>query len=78
MCEASYEFTNEANEGDYDDLAVTIGYTSFQNFFNSTDSINQLNMEYCEDDLTDKQDYSEEYDYDGDGTNDIRYFFDCK
>ena len=33
-------------------------------------------MEYCEDHLTDKQDYSE-YD-DGDGTNDIRYFFDCK
>jgi hypothetical protein len=77
-CEASYEFINGANEADYDDLAVFLGYTSFQNFFNSTDSINQLNMEYCEDDLTDKQDYSEEYDDDGDGTNDIRYFFDCK
>ena len=39
-CEASYEFINGANEGDYDDLAVFLGYTSFQNFFNSTDSIN--------------------------------------
>ena len=35
-------------------------------------------MEYCEDDLTDKQDYSEEEDGNGDGINDIRYFFDCK
>jgi len=77
-CEASYGFINGANEGYYDDFSVFLGYTSFQNFFNSTDSINQLNMEYCEDDLTDKQDYSEEYDDDGDGTNDIRYFFDCK
>ena len=75
---SSYEFINGANEADADDLAVFLGYTSFQNFFNSTDSINQLNMEYCKDDLTDKQGYSEEYDNDGDGTNDIHYFFDCK
>lgn len=75
---SSYEFINGANEADADDLAVFLGYTSFQNFFNSTDSINQLNMEYCKDDLTDKQDYSEEYDNDGDCTNDIHYFFDCK
>ena len=77
-CELSYEFINGENEADYKELAVLLANTSFQNLFNSYDPINQLNMEYCEDDLTDKQDYSEEYDYDGDGTNDIRYFFDCK
>lgn len=35
-------------------------------------------MEYCEDDLTDKQDYSEGFDINGDGTNHIRYFLDYK
>ena len=74
-CDASYEFINGANEGDYKELAVLLAYTSFQNLFNSYDPINQLNMEYCEDGLRNKQDDSEEGLYNnGNGTNDIRYF----
>jgi len=77
-CDASYEFINGADPAEADALAILVGYTSFDNLFHSTDSINQLNKEYCEDELTDKQDYSDEEDYNMDGTNDIRYFYDCK
>ena len=77
-CEASYEFINGSNSNAYDVLAILAGYTSFDNLFHETDSINQLNKEYCEDELTDKQDYSQENDIDLDGTNEIRYFYDCK
>ena len=77
-CDASYEFINGADPDDADALAILVGYTSFDNLFHSTDSINQLNKEYCEDALTDKQNYSQEEDINLDGTNDIRYFYDCK
>lgn len=77
-CVASYEFINGAQQVEADAIAILLGYTSFDALFHSTDSINQLNTEYCKEELTDKQDYSDEEDYTMDGTNDIRYFFDCK
>ena len=77
-CEASYEFINGSNSNAYDVLAILAGYTSFDNLFHETDSINQLSKESCEDELTDKQNYSEEEDFNLDGINDIRYFYDCK
>ena len=77
-CEPNYEFINGADPAEADALAILLGYSSFDNLFHSTDSINQLNKEYCEDELTDKQDYSDGEDWDGDGVDDIRYFYDCK
>ena len=77
-CEASYEFINGSNSNAYDVLAILAGYTSFDNLFHETDSINQLNKEYCDLELTVNQFYSQENDIDLDGTNEIRYFYDCK
>ena len=77
-CEASYEFINGADPAEADVLAILVGYASFNDLFHATDSINQLNKEYCEDELIDKEDYSQEEDINLDGTNDIRYFYDCK
>jgi hypothetical protein len=77
-CEPTYEFINGSDPAEADAIAVLLGYTSFENLFNSTDSITQLNGEYCDDELTTNQEYTEEEDYNLDGTNDIRYFYDCK
>ena len=35
-------------------------------------------MQYFGDDFTDKQDYSDEFDINGNDTNNIGYFLDCK
>ena len=77
-CEASYELINGTTEVEMDAIAVLIGYNSFNDLFHSTDSINNLNTEYCEDALNEKQEFSLEEDFNIDGTNDIRYYFDCK
>ena len=77
-CELTYEFTNGSDPAEADALAILVGYTSFNDLFHATDSINQLNKKYCEDELTDRQDYSQEEDLNLDGTNDIRYFYNCK
>ena len=77
-CEPTYEFINGSDPAEADALAILVGYTSFNDLFHATDSINQLNKKYCEDELTDRQDYSQEEDLNLDGTNDIRYFYNCK
>ena len=55
---------------------ATWGYTSY--YWNSTDSIQLLNKEYCDDELTENQNYSQEYDTDSSGINDFRIYYDCK
>ena len=77
-CEYSYQFINGSDSDEADVLAILVGYTSFDDLFHATDSINQLSKESCEDELTDKQNYSEEEDFNLDGINEIRYFYDCK
>ena len=51
-CELTYEFINGTEQAEADTLAIIFGYTSFDNLFHNNDSINQLNKEYCEDELT--------------------------
>ena len=77
-CEYSYQFINGSDSDEADVLAILVGYTSFDDLFHARDSINQLSKESCEDELTDKQNHSEEEDFNLDGINEIRYFYDCK
>ena len=77
-CEASYEFINGAQESDYDAIAPLFGYATWNELWNSNDSLNATNREYCEDELDNIKDHSEEDDTNNDGVNDIRLFYDCK
>ena len=77
-CEVDYEFINGAQESDYDAIAPLFGYATWNELFHSNDSLNATNKEYCEDELDDIKDFSDEDDGDGDGVNDIRIFYNCK
>ena len=59
-------------------LAPLFGYATWNELFHSNDSLNATNKEYCEDELDDMQNFSDEDDGNGDGVNDIRLFYNCK
>ena len=77
-CEADYEFINGAQESDYDAIATVFGYSTWNELFHSNDSLNAINKEYCDEELDDMQNFSDEEDGDGDGVNDMRLFYNCK
>ncbi|MAO72223.1 MAG: hypothetical protein CMD02_06955 [Flavobacteriales bacterium] len=77
-CEADYEFINGAQESDYDAAASLFGYSTWNEFFHSNDSLNTLNKEYCDEELDDIINFSEEFDDNEDGVNDMRIFYNCK
>ena len=78
-CEMKYEYINNENVSPIYELVLTLqGFDSFDQYWNSIDSIQLLNKEYCDDELTEKQDYSQEYDTDSSGINDFRIYYDCK
>ena len=80
-CEIKYEYINNEynNVAPIYELAAAIqGFNSWDQYWNSTDSIQLLNKEYCDDELKENQDYSQEYDTDSSGINDFRIYYDCK
>ncbi len=78
-CEIKYEYINNENIAPIYELAAALqGFDSWDQYWNSTDSIQLLNKEYCDDELTENQDYSQEYDTDSSGVNDFRIYYDCK
>ena len=77
-CTHSYELIGNITIQELDAIANIAGFNSYDDFYNSLDSINALNKEYCDNELSEKQDYSLEEDLDQNGTNDIRYYFNCK
>jgi len=78
-CEPKYEFINNDDiQGLYELAAALEGYSSFNDMWNSDDSIQKLIREYCDDDLSNSQEYNEEYDTDSNQVNDIRFYYECK
>ena len=78
-CELKYEFINDDDiQGLYEFAAALGGYNSFNEMWNADDSIQALNIEYCADELSDIEDYTEEHDTDSNQVNDIRFYYDCK
>ena len=79
-CDYTYEFINENDGTEADAIAILLGYSSWEDWCTSQDSLLQLNKEYCDDELEDKEDieYNEELGFVQDGVDDIRMYFDCK
>ena len=78
-CEIKYEYINNENVAPIYELVATLeGFDSWEQYWNSTDSIQLLNKEYCDDELTENQNYSQEYDTDSNGIDDFRIYYDCK
>ena len=78
-CELKYEFINDDDiQALYELAAAFEGYNSFNEMWNADDSIQSLNIEYCDDELSDIEDYTEEHDTDSNQVNDIRFYYDCK
>ena len=78
-CELKYEFINNDDaQGLYELAAALEGYNSFNEMWNADDSIQGLNREYCDDDLSESQDYNEEHDIDSNQVNEIRFYYECK
>ena len=78
-CEIKYQYINNENVAPIYELVATLsGYNSFDEYWNSLDSIQSLNKEYCDEELDEKTGYNEEYDTDSSGVNDFRVYYDCK
>ena len=78
-CELKYEFINDDDiQGLYELGALFNGYNSFNEMWNADDSIQAFNREYCDDELSEIEDYTEEHDTDSNQVNDIRFYYDCK
>ena len=54
-------------------LTQLFGYSTWNEFFHSNDSLNTLNKEYCEEELDDIINFSEEFDDNEDGVNDMNF-----
>tara|TARA_X000000368_G_C22458469_1_gene462232 strand:+ start:50 stop:361 length:312 start_codon:yes stop_codon:yes gene_type:complete len=79
-CDYTYQFINGNDGTEADAIAILLGYSSWDDWWTSQDSLQQLNKEYCDDELEDKEDieYKEELGFIEDGVDDIRMYFDCK
>ena len=79
-CELKYEFINDDDiEGLYN-LAAALSDCEclWDEYWNTNDSIQAFNREYCDDELSETEDYTEEHDTDSNQVNDIRFYYDCK
>ena len=78
-CEYKYEFiNNDSIQPLYELAAIFNNYNSWDEMWNSDDSIQSLNNEFCDDELSEWESYSEEFDTDSNQVNDIRFYYDCK
>ena len=78
-CEIKYQYINNEDVAPiYELVAALNGYNSFDEYWNSEDSLQSLNKEYCDEELDETTEYNEEYDTDSSGVNDFRIYYDCK
>mgnify|MGYP000857956919 FL=1 len=78
-CEYKYEFINDDDiQPLYELAAIFNNYNSWDDMWHADDSIQSFNREYCDDELSNIKDFSEEFDTDSNQVNDIRFYYDCK